>query len=302
MRGAALRRRRPARNSGGVTPRLPLPSPLSLFATLTPKDPARAAARDVAYGAHARQRLDVYAPRRGGGAAPVAVFFYGGSWDSGRRQDYGWVGRALAARGFVTVVADYRLYPEVRYPAFLEDGARAVRWAVDHAGRYGGDPHRVVLAGHSAGAYNAVMLGLDGRYLTAAGVDPGRVRALAGLSGPYDFLPLKGDITTRIFGETPDLPGTQPTAYLTAAAPPAFLATGDADDMVWPKNTVALARAYRTAGVGVEERHYPGVDHVNMVLALSRPLRRRAPVLAEMCDFLAAHCGQPQGDRPAALT
>lgn len=271
-----------------MPPRLPLPSPLSLFATLAPKDPARAVVRGAAYGPHARQRLDVYAPRgRRGAAAPVAVFFYGGSWDSGRRQDYNWVGRALAARGFVTVVADYRLYPEVRYPAFLEDGARAVCWAADHAAGFGGDPHRIVLAGHSAGAYNAVMLGLDPRYLQAAGVDPARIRALAGLSGPYDFLPLKGEITTRVFGDTTDLPGTQPTAYVTPASPPAFLATGDADDMVWPKNTIALAAAYRAAGVAVEERHYPGVDHVNMVLALSRPLRSRAPVLAQMADFLA---------------
>lgn len=267
-------------------------SPLTMFATLSPKDPAAVGVRGAAYGDNPRQRLDVYAPRRRPqGAAPVAVFFYGGSWDSGRRQDYNWVGRALASRGFVTVVADYRIWPEVTYPSFLEDGARAVKWAADNAARFGGDPGRIVLAGHSAGAYNAAMLALDGRYLREAGADPGAIRALAGLSGPYDFLPLSGDITHRIFGQTPDLPATQPAAYVTVASPPAFLATGDADDMVWPKNTVALARAYRAAGVEVDERHYPGVDHVNMVLALSRPLRGRAPVLAEMCDFLRRHAG-----------
>lgn len=266
-------------------------SPLTMFATLSPKDPASHVARGVAYGAGPRQRLDVYAPRGAKGQAPVAVFFYGGSWDSGRRQDYNWVGRALASRGFVTVVADYRLYPEVKYPGFLEDGAQAVKWAVEHAARYGGDPGRVVLVGHSAGAYNAVMLGLDGRYLQAAGVDPKAVKAIAGLSGPYDFLPLTGDITHRIFGDTADLPSTQPLAYVTAASPPAFLATGDADHMVWPKNTVALARKLREAGVAVEERHYAGVDHIRMVLALSKPLRGRAPVLDEMTGFLRRHAG-----------
>ncbi|HEX7945587.1 MAG TPA: alpha/beta hydrolase, partial [Phenylobacterium sp.] len=167
--------------------------------------------------------------------------------------------------------------------------AQAVRWASDNAARFGADPTRIVLVGHSAGAYNAAMLALDGRYLSAAGVDPKRVKALAGLSGPYDFLPLQGDITHRIFGDTPDLPATQPLAYVTKASPPAFLATGDADDMVWPKNTVALARRLREAGVEVEERHYPGVDHVRMVLALSKPLRGRAPVLDEMTDFLRRH-------------
>lgn len=266
-------------------------SPLSMFATLSPKDPASQVGRGEPYGAGPRQRLDVYAPRSAKGQAPVAVFFYGGSWDSGRRQDYNWVGRALASRGFVTIVADYRIYPEVRYPGFLEDGAQAVKWAAENARRYGGDPARIVLVGHSAGAYNAVMLGLDDRYLASAGVDPRRVKAIAGLSGPYDFLPIRGAITERIFGDAKDLPGTQPLAYVTANSPPAFLATGDADEMVWPKNTVALAKRLREAGVEVEERHYAGVDHIRMVLALSRPLRGRAPVLDEMTGFLRRHAG-----------
>jgi len=268
-------------------------SPLTVFATLSPKDPAAQVVRGAAYGADARQRLDVYAPRGAAGQAPVAVFFYGGSWDSGRRQDYGWVGRALASRGFVTVVADYRIYPEVRYPGFLQDGAQAVRWSVENARRYGGDPNRIVLVGHSAGAYNAVMLGLDRRYLTGAGVDPARVRAIAGLSGPYDFLPIRSPITERIFGGADDLPSTQPLAFVTSQSPAAFLATGEADDMVWPKNTVALARKLREAGVQVEERHYPGVDHIRMVLTLSRPLRGRAPVLDDMTAFLRLHAGEP---------
>lgn len=261
-------------------------SPLSLFATLSPKDASALVSRGETYGSNPRQMLDVYAPRGAHAKAPIAVFFYGGSWDSGRRQDYNWVGRALASRGFVTVVADYRLYPEVRYPGFLEDGAQAVRWAVDNAARFGGDPERIVLAGHSAGAYNAVMLGLDGRYLQAAGVDPAKIKAVAGLAGPYDFLPLKGETTRQVFGEADDLPGTQPLEYVGPGSPAAFLATGDADGTVYPKNTVALAKALREAGVEVSERHYPGVDHIAVVLALSRPLRGRAPVLDEMTDFL----------------
>lgn len=264
-------------------------SPLSMFATLSPKDPASLVARGQPYGAGPRQRLDVYAPRGAKGQAPVAVFFYGGSWDSGRRQDYSWVGRALASRGFVTVVADYRVYPEARYPDFLEDGALAVKWAQDHAREYGGDPGRIVLAGHSAGAYNAVMLGFDGRYLRAAGVDPRSVKAVAGLAGPYDFAPFKDPIAKRIFGEAADPPATQPLAYVTKDSPPAFLATGDADTMVYPRNTRALAAKLRDAGVEVEERHYAGVDHIRILLALSRPLRGGAPVLDEMTGFLREH-------------
>lgn len=268
-------------------------APLSLFATLAPKDPAARSGRNIAYGPQSHQRLDVYGPHRDKGDAPfpVAVFFYGGSWDTGRRQDYNWVGQALASRGFVTIVADYGLYPAVRYPGFLEDGAKAVRWAQDHARVYGGDPNRIVLVGHSAGAYNAAMVALDNRYLTDAGVDPRHIKALAGLSGPYDFLPLTDPIAERTFGEAADLPGTQPTSFVTKDSPPAFLATGDADTMVFPRNTVKLAAKYRAAGAEVEEKHYPGIDHVNMVLAISRMFRARAPVLDEMTAFLHAHAG-----------
>lgn len=266
--------------------------PLTLFATLAPKDPARRLAHNTAFGPGPHQRLDVYAPRRvpkeAGGPLPVAVFFYGGSWDTGRRQDYNWVGRALAAKGFLTVVPDYGLYPEVRYPAFLEDGARAVRWAQDHAAAFGGDPERIALIGHSAGAYNAAMIALDRRYLDAAGVEARRIRALAGLSGPYDFLPLSDPIAIRTFGAAADLPGTQPLSFVRADAPPAFLATGDKDTVVYPRNTRKLAARLREAGVTVEERRYEGLDHVGMVLALSPLFRRRTPVLAEMTAFLMA--------------
>jgi acetyl esterase/lipase len=263
-------------------------SPLSLFATFAPKDAARTRERGVAYGPLERQALDVYAPRHSTGPAPVAVFFYGGSWDTGRRQDYGWVGRALAAQGFLAIVPDYRLYPAVRYPGFVEDGALAVRWAVEHARALGGDPDRIVLVGHSAGAYNAAMLALDDRWLKAAGVDPKVVRAFAGLSGPYDFLPLDGPITRRTFGEFPDLPATQPGAYARPGSPPAFLATGDGDTTVRPRNTRILAAALRAQGVTVEERHYAGLNHADTVLALSRPFRAKAPVLAEMTGFQKA--------------
>ena len=263
-------------------------SPLSMFATLTPKDAAHTPLRGAAYGKGARQMLDVYAPPTATGAEPVAVFFYGGSWDSGRRADYAWAGRAVAARGFLTLVPDYRLYPEVVFPDFLDDCAAAVRWAVDNARALGGDPERIVLIGHSAGAYNAAMLALDPRYLKAAGVEPGAVRAFAGLSGPYDFLPLDGPITRRTFGQAPDLPATQPGQFASARSPAAFLASGDADTTVYPRNPRKLAAALRQVGGKVEERHYPGLDHADTVLALSRPFRAKTNLLGEMTAFLKA--------------
>lgn len=261
-------------------------TPLGVFNTFVPSDPALRSAVGQPYGPAPRQTLDVYAPRRIEAPRPIAVFFYGGSWETGRRQDYEWTARALAARGFVVVLPDYRLYPVVRFPAFLRDGAQAVRWAADHGPAYGGDPSRIVLLGHSAGAYNAVMLGLDARYLRAAGVDPAAVKAVAGLAGPYDFLPLQGTGVNGVFGQWADLRQTQPVTFVRPDAPAMFLATGEADAEVPPRDTAHLAAALRAAGAPVEERHYPGIGHNELMMALARPFRSKAPLLDEMTAFL----------------
>ncbi len=260
-------------------------TPLGVFATFTPRDPAVLSAMDQAYGDKPRQTLDVYAPRQISAARPIAVFFYGGGWEKGRKWDYGWVAQALAAKGFVVVLPDYRLYPDVRFPAFLRDSAKAVRWAVDHGPAYGGDPSRIVLLGHSAGAYNAVMLGLDPHYLKNAGVDPAHIRAVAGIAGPYDFLPLPNDMQ-RVFGSAPDLTLTQPAHFARADAPPMLLVTGDADKVVDPGDTAQLAKALRAAGAKVEERHYPHVGHNEIMAAISRPFRDRVSVLSDVSGFL----------------
>jgi len=277
---------------GGLKAAAEAVSPLGLFAALTPKDPARRLGRAIAYGPLSRQKLDVYGPPVAEGPAPVAVFFYGGGWNSGRRQDYGWAARALAAKGFLTLAPDYRIHPEVVYPDFLKDGAAAVRWAVDHAQAHGGDPDRIVLAGHSAGAYIAMMLGLEPRWLVEVGVDPAHIRAIAGLSGPYEFEPpYQNPTIIRTFGGAADPRAAQPWPHVTPASPPAFLGHGDRDELVGRRNMRTLAAAYRRHGAVVEDRVYAGLDHAGTVLALSRPFRRRAPVLEEMCGFLRAWAG-----------
>jgi acetyl esterase/lipase len=264
-------------------------SPLTAFNTFTPKDASTRVAVDLPYADGARHKLDVYLPRGKVEKAPVMVFFYGGGWDSGRKADYSFAGRALAAKGFVTVVPDYRLYPEVRYPDFLNDGALAVRWAVEHAAEYGGDPKRIVLSGHSAGAYNAVMLALDSKFLTDAGVDPKVITAAAGLSGPYDFLPLDTSYTRQSFGGYGDLAATQPINHVRSDAPPIFLAYGLSDTLVGRQNIDHLEKALEAKGAPVEVKLYPKLDHPGTVLALSMPFRGRSNLLADMTDFLKAH-------------
>ncbi len=263
-------------------------TPLNAFNTLTPKDTSVRVGQDVPFGPHARHRLDVYSPRAGIKGAPVLVFFYGGSWSDGRRQDYVFAARALAARGFLTVMPDYRLYPEVRYPAFLDDGALAVRWAQDHAAEYGGDPRKILLAGHSAGAYNAVQLALDPSHFRAAGVDLSRIKGAAGIAGPYDFLPLDVDETKRTFGDFPDLAATQPVNHVRADAPPILLLHGDRDTVVGQYHTDNLAKALEAKGAPVARVIYPGVGHSAIILALSQPFRGNGRVLSDMTAYLMA--------------
>ena len=259
---------------------------LGAFNALAPKDPdGRRVARNVSFGPEARQKLDVYAPEGAAGPKPVIVFVYGGSWASGDKDDYTFAGAALASRGFVTVIPDYRLVPGVRFPSFIEDCAAAVRWTADHVAEFGGDASRIVLVGHSAGAYNAMMVALDAHYLRDAGVDAARVRGVVGLAGPYDFLPFDVDATRNAFGAAPDTALTQPVHFARADAPPALLLWGDADTTVGPRNLRGLDEALRTAGARVETKIYPGVDHVDIMLALSRPLRGRAPTLADVTAF-----------------
>ena len=168
-----------------------LPRPLDLING----PPGRAGlkvTRHLSYGEGARRRLDLYRPARTVGKLPVIVFFYGGSWQSGERADFGFVAARLARRGFLVAVPDYRVFPEVGFPGFLEDAAQAVAWMFDHAAGHGGDATSLFLMGHSAGAYNAVMLALAPDYLLTAGASAARLAGVIGLAGPYDFLPLGG--------------------------------------------------------------------------------------------------------------
>ena len=285
---AGMRRR--AITMLGVLPMLVGCSPLTALNALSPSDGnSTQAVEGASYGPDPRQKLDVYSPTGGPARRPVVVFFYGGSWNNGDRSGYAFVGRALASRGFVTVVADYRLVPQVRYPAFVEDGAQAVRWTRDHIAGYGGDRDKIFLMGHSAGAYNAMMVALAPSFLAKAGVPRSSIRGVAGLSGPYDFLPLDVSATREAFGQWPKLPETQPIAYASRQAPPVFLAHGLADRLVYPKNTIALGRSLKESGARVEERLYEGVGHPGTIVALARPFRSGTPVLEDVVEFFSRH-------------
>ncbi len=269
-------------------------APLTALDLLTPRSSYHKVA-DLIYGDQPRNLLDVYTPTESQGAAPVIVFFYGGSWNSGERGDYRFVGEALASRGIVTVVADYRLYPQVRYPDFLHDAAQAVAWTEREIARYGGDPQRVFLMGHSAGAYNAAMLALDERLLAQVQLTPNSLRGWIGLAGPYDFLPVINPAVRPVFFY-PDSPlDSQPINHVSAAAPPALLLASRDDPTVNPqRNSGGLAQRLRTAGVPVVEAYFTRTDHVTLVAALAAPLRGLAPVLDSVERFVKSDGGRVQ--------
>lgn len=242
---------------------------------------------NVVYSAENKGRLDVYAPRRLSAHAPVAVFIYGGSWQSGAKSIYRFVGVALASRGIVTVIPDYRVYPEVRYPAFLEDNARAVAFAKAHAAEWGADPGRLYLIGHSAGAYNAVMLATDRRWLEPVGLNAHRdVAGVYGLAGPYDFLPLKDPVLKTIFGPEDRLPDTQPINHVDGSAPPMRLVAGERDTTVDPGNSLRMTAALKAKGDVASAQLYPGLGHISLLTSLSGLFRHSAPVLDDIAAFV----------------
>lgn len=261
-------------------------SPVKVLNALTPDDTFHSTT-GIAYGYDPRQKLDVYVPRQPLKDAPVVVFFYGGSWNSGARGDYAFVGEALASRGIVAVLADYRLYPQVRYPLFLEDSARAVAWTRAHIRKFSGNPQRLYLMGHSSGAYNAAMLALDPGLLGAVGMSPEDLSGWIGLAGPYDFLPIENPQVRPVFFWPDSPPQSQPINHVRQGEPPALLIAATKDNLVNPaRNTAGLARKLREAGVPVQDLYYSRPNHVTLVASLSRPLRRLAPVLDQVVAFV----------------
>ncbi|HEV2081302.1 MAG TPA: alpha/beta hydrolase [Brevundimonas sp.] len=266
-------------------------SPLAALNALGPRDRgAGRIARDLPYGDDPRQRFDLYAPRDRSRPLPVIVFFYGGGWDSGSRDHYGWAAQALAAQGFLVALPDYRVVPQVRFPAFVEDAAAATARVAAVAREHGGDPDRLGVAGHSAGAHLALMITLDRRYMAAVD-QSGLIRAAAGLAGPYEFLPFNVPASVNAFGRAPDPTLTQPVTFARADAPPIWLGHGTADVVVHAEDTEILRDRLHALGAPVEAKLYEGLNHADLIATFSPLFRRKAPVLADVSDFFRRTLG-----------
>jgi acetyl esterase/lipase len=266
------------------------PRQLSLINSLWPGDgDAKQVAEGVVFDPKSGLKLDVWAPEKPTGA--VLIFYYGGGWAHGTRDGYAFVGKAFAAKGFTVVIPDYRKVPQVRFPTFVEDGAAAIKWTRDNIAKYGGDPARITLSGHSAGAHIAMMLTLDPHYLQAQGVDPKIIRATVGMSGPYDFYPFDSARSINAMSAWPNPQETQPIHYASKAAPPIMVMTGTEDDTVKPRNAILLAHRLSALGTVVTFKAYEGLSHEDVAMALSKVFRGKAPVLDDAADFLTAQSG-----------
>lgn len=260
-------------------------SGLDVVNAVTPDSGAERLA-DLSYGPHPRQRLDIYRPDNAAGPLPTILFFYGGSWKGGHKEDYAFVGRALARAGFVVAVADYRVYPEIRFPEFVKDGARAVRWVADNAAAYGGKTTEIHLMGHSAGAHIAAMIALDAAYLRDVGLSQDSLGRWVGLAGPYAFYPSEIDYVSMIFTGLEDENAARPITFVDAKSPSALLLHGADDTTVIPRHSRLLAARLNAAGVASVARFYDGIGHAKLVLSLSDPFTGFAPVLFDAVRFL----------------
>lgn len=276
-------------------------SRLQVLNNATP-DSGYTLSQNIVYDGATGQRLDVYSPQ-GAANAPVVVFFYGGRWQMGSKDEYKFVGQALAARGFVAVLPNYRLYPQVKYPDFLTDCADAVAWVHSHIGGYGGSAARIVLMGHDAGAYNAAMLTLDPEFLAKAGGNRNWVRGMVGLAGAYDFLPLTDPDLRDLFGAPENYQKTQPVLYVDGSNPPLLLMHGGKDETIPASNTNSLYDRVRRAGGSADKVLYPDLDHEWLIADLSVRLQSHADVMDKIAAFIqhVTSGNAPQNNAPSSI-
>lgn len=244
--------------------------------------------RDIAYGTEPRQQLDLYIPEGLATRAPVLLFFYGGGWQSGDRADYLAFGQAFASAGIITAVADYRLYPQVKYPKFVEDAATALAFIYDHVARFGGDPNAIFLAGHSAGAFNAVMLASEPGFIAAKGGSLAWIRGVIGIAGPYNFLPMKDPIYVDMFHGSNNR-DSMPVYHVDGPRPPMLLVSGSNDKIVGISNTNDMAERLKRFGNEVTVLIYEGVGHIGVIVSLIRGFRGLTSLRQDMLDFIRSH-------------
>ncbi len=261
-------------------------SPVKLLNSVIPTD-GYDLKEDIAYGELARQKLDIYIPKETSTQKmPIVLFYYGGGWDSGKKTDYLFAAEAFTSKGYVTVIPDYRVFPEVKFPEFMQDPVSAAKWVKTHINEYGGDSDNVFIVGHSAGAHIGMMMNINTQYLQTVDLSPNDFNAFVGLAGPYDFLPLVSQRLKDIFGPKQSRWRSQPINFVIGDNQPILLMVGLKDNTVWPRNTFNLAKAIEGKKGSVQVIEFANYSHVDMVAKMAKPFRDNNDLLDNIVQFM----------------
>jgi acetyl esterase/lipase len=232
-----------------------------------------AISREIPYATESeRQRLDVYAPRDAR-SLPVVLFFFGGGWRSGDKNLFEHLGRAFAVRNIVAVVANYRLTPDVKFPAHAEDCAAAVGWTASNAEKFGGDAGKIFLAGHSAGAHLVALIAADEHYLKNELTGGATIRGVVFMSGIADLRShvLTTELTTKemveeAFGASDaELSVASPMMHLHEGMPPFLVIVAENDPAGLREQARLLTEGLRSKDVPVSFLNIKGRDHFTLV-------------------------------------
>jgi acetyl esterase/lipase len=243
--------------------------------------------KDVPYGELTRQKLDIYVPNIDQETFPVVVFFHGGRWTDGSKEQYKFVGMTLSNMGYVVVMPNTRLYPDVKFPTFAEDAAKSVAWVHKNIASYKGNQN-LFISGHSSGAHLGALIIADNAYLAAYELKPNIVNAFAGISGPYDFVPKAADIND-MFGPAENFPNMVVTNFIDGDEPPMLLIYTAEDTTVHPRNLALLKAGVEKANGKVEAITYETGGHAAPVAAFSWANPSDLPVTRDIDSFFKTY-------------
>lgn len=243
-------------------------------------------AHSISYRLSTRQdadqrRLDIYR-NMSSGKNPVVIFVHGGAWRSGHRRQYLPLGVSLALKRITTVIPSYSQAPAYRFPEPGRDIAAVVNWVRDNMSRYGGDPNKIFLAGHSSGVQIAALVALDPRYLAFHSLPPTVIRGVIALSGIYEVPPG----FDYAFGGEDERAQASPSRFVREGAPPFLVVRGGNDAQLVLRQTGPFAESLQSRGVEVETEVYPEEDH-NSIIALASI--RNSDLLQRIQGFVKAH-------------
>lgn len=241
---------------------------------------------DVAYGNQSEQQLDIYTPKdvSDQSSLPVVVFFYGGRWSEGSKDMYPFLAKQYVDNGFVVVIPDYRKYPNVKFPAFVEDGAAAVAWTLNNIDNYHGNSQQLFIMGHSAGAHIGALITSNTDYLAEYKHSNQEILGFSGLSGPYDFTPEEEDLKD-MFGPPNRYPEMQVTTFIEGNEAPMLLLWGGEDKLVGRQNIDRLSSKILEKQGQVTTKIYPEMAHVDMVSNMVWFLPDKAPIVKDTVQF-----------------